>query len=285
MSSRLIAWLAVFLVMPASAAAINTPELTFPTGTRLVTESKVRATNVGEVKFTGANGTIACTSAVLTGTLTKNNGSELEASLTSSSITGTGGDGRCTGASFQTWVSIGTSCLRSTPELTDDEFQIRGEACSKSASPVSVSFSKPIVATECVYERAATITGTFTTHPSDVVFTAKSPEFVRVAGNVVLCFAAFKLDSSFTFENNEAGVAPLYISAGPTLTFPTGTKLTAGAKVRGHSVGSITLTSASGEALLQCSAGETTGTLKKNSGTEVEVDIEGASYAGTGTEE
>ncbi len=280
MKSRvLIVCLIVLAAFPSTAAAANTPELTYPTGTKLATESKLKGINVGEIKFTGSNGTVSCTSASLTGTLNKNNGSEVEASLNNFSITGTGGDGRCTGASSQTYVSVFGSCLRSTPEMTEDEFQIRGAACSEGSGALTVTFGKP---SECVYERATAITGTVTTQPSDAVFTTNGPSFTKVSGSF-LCISAFKLDSSFTFEKDQAGTNPLYISGGPTVTFPEGTKLATGAKLRGHTVGEITLTDLNGNTLLHCQSGETAGTLTKNSGTEIEMSVESASYTGTGT--
>jgi hypothetical protein len=277
----LVAWLAALLVLPAGAAAANTPELTYPTGTRLATESAVRGANVGEVLFTGSSGTVFCTSATPKGKVTKNNGTEVEVSLNGFSLTGTGGDGRCTGGSTQTYVSFQSSCLRSTPELTEDEFQIRGAGCSEGTAPLTVTFSAPSPNT-CVYESTSSVTGTFTTHPSDAVLTS-SPSFARVSGSL-LCYASLKIDSSFTFEKNEAGTNPVYISGGPTLTYPTGTKLAGEPKLRGLAVGSITLTDLNGNTLLSCTAGETTGTLRKNSGTEIEMSIESGAYTGTGTD-
>lgn len=279
MPSRIfLACLAIFVVLSGSARATNTPELTYPTGTRLATESTVKGSSIGEIKFTGSNGTVSCTAAAPTGTLTKNNGSEVEVSLNSFSITGTGGDGRCTGASSQTYVSFLKSCLRSTPEMTEDEFQIRGAGCSEGSSAITVNFTTP---GECVYEHTGAITGSYVTG-SDAVLTANSPSFSKVSGGF-LCATAFKLDTSFTFETSESG-NPLSFSEGPTLT-ASGAKLGTGAALKGHTVGEITLTDLSGNSLLRCSSGATTGTLQKNNGTEVEVNIESAAYSGTGTEE
>jgi hypothetical protein len=270
-------------VFPSAAAATNTPELTYPTGTKLAVESKLKGTNVGGITFTGGSATVSCTSAALTGTLKKNSGTEVEVSLNEFGLTGTGAGSRCTGSASETSVTVNGSCLRATPEMIDDEFQIRGASCSEGSGTLTVTFKKLAPVLECVYERSASITGTYTTHPGDAVLTANSSELTKVSG-AFTCFSAFKLDSSFTFEKNEAGINPLYVSAGPTVTFPTGLKLGTGTKVRGRSVGEIKLTDLSGNLLLTCQAGETTGTLRKNSGTEIEVDIESSSYTGTGPE-
>lgn len=279
----LIFTLLAVVVFPATASATNTPELTYPTGSKLAVESKLKAVNIGELKFTGSNGTVSCTSASLTGTLTKNTGSELEATLNGFSLTGTGGDGRCTGASSQTWVSFSSGCLRSTPEMIEDEFQIRGESCAKSGSALTATFGTPTVALECVYERTTPIAGTFATHPEDAVLSVAAAEFPKKSGGIS-CFSALRLDSSFTFERTAAGTNPLYISGGPIATFPTGTKLGTETAIRAKTTGAIKLTGAAGESLLECSSGETAGTLKKNSGTEIEANIESAFFTGTGTE-
>jgi len=280
-SKLLLACLAVFAILPASAGATNTPELTYPTGTRLATEKSVRGSDIGDLTFTGSNGTVTCTTAFPTGTLTKNNGTELEASLNSFSMTGSGGDGRCKGASSETYVSFLSSCLRSTPEMTEDEFQIRGHSCSEASAPLTVTFATP---GECIYERSSPITGTYSTHPEDAVLTVTGAEFTKKSGSL-LCATAMKFDDSFTFERSSEGTNPLYLSKGPTLTFPTGTILGTGNAVRAHNISSIKLTSTSGTTLTECTGGSTTGTVTKNTGAEVEIDIESASFTGTDTEE
>ena len=80
MSKKLISTaLALFalaaFVLPAIASA-QEPEVTFPTGTRLATATKVTGTNIGEFLMTDEPGNVLarCTKATLTGTLTKNDG-------------------------------------------------------------------------------------------------------------------------------------------------------------------------------------------------------------------
>lgn len=272
-----------FVLLPTAAFAENSPELTYPTGTRLATESKVRSVNVGNVNFTSSAGTTACTSLSLTGTLNKNNGSELEASLESGSLTGAGVDKRCIGPS-QYWTGPGAPwCLRSTPELTEDEFQIRGGSCSKSAEAIKLSFTKPVVLTECAYEKTTPIIGTFKTDPTeDALFTSKEVEYTRVSG-VETCPITTKLDTTLTFEKAEAFTAPLYISSGPRVTYPTGTSLAAESKIKAHNVGVVSITTSLGT--MECSFAEAAGTLNSNTGTEFKMTIESAAFKGTSTEE
>lgn len=282
----LIIWAALaFAVLPATAAAVNSPELTYPTGTRLATSSAIRGVNVGETKLTSATSTVTCSTAKIEGVLQKNNGTEMEADIESASISGSAG-GTCT-STVSSDVVVGTVpakngtpwCLRSTPELTEDEFQVRGGKCGESIRPIRIAVTYPTVVTECVYERSGTITGTYKTHPEDLLLTTNEVEFVKVSG-AFTCPASTKLDTSLTFESDEGAGGPLYISPGPLLTFPTGTAFAVGSKIRGRNVGEVKMTSGT---TLTCSAAEVTGTLKKNNGTEIEADIESASYSGTAT--
>jgi len=66
----------------------------------------------------------------------------------------------------------------------------------------------------------------------------------------------------------------------PALTYPTGTLMPTSTKVRLASIGVPLLTVALGG--LECTRVELTGILKKNTGSELEIDIETASSVGTG---
>jgi hypothetical protein len=275
---------AVLALVPSNAVAKNDPVLTYPTGTNLATESKIRAVNVGDLKLTGSSGTTTCTAASLQGTLKTNSGSAIEADINSSSITGAGGDGRCTGPT-EGWVSLSNLswCFRSTPELATDEFQIRGGACNKEITSTKISFGVPTAAFQCVYERSPAIAGTFSTHPEDSVLTTNKVEFKKISGGIT-CPTSWYLDGSFTLEKDEESANPFYISGGPLLTYPTGTKLATGSKIRARSLGALKFTNASESTLWECGSAEMTGTLKTNSGSAIEADIEDASFSGTGTE-
>src|SRR4051794_22959473 len=92
--------LAACAIVPPIAAATNDPDLTQPTGTMLATGGKFKGTNVGVgPTFTTNSGSalLQCTKTELTGTLTKNNGSEVEADIETLNVSGTGPEGRCTG--------------------------------------------------------------------------------------------------------------------------------------------------------------------------------------------
>ena len=208
--------LGVLAVIPSAAFA--SPQLTYPTGTRLATGSTLKATNVGVITVTRTDGTSGgnCSAASLTGSLVKNNGTEVEANIEAASFTGTGTEGRCTIESMWTgnWkFTFGIEkglpwCLVANSLMKEDEFQIRGGKCSETSRPIYLALDAS--GGECKYE-AGSFRGTFTTEPSDTVLTVSTPEYPLVSGSF-LCPALWRLDFSLTLERDEAGTHPVYIS-------------------------------------------------------------------------
>jgi hypothetical protein len=292
MQFKLITALAVvFAVLPGIASAANDPDLTYPTGTMLGTGSKIRAQNVGDIKLTTDEGTYTCSYGETTGTLTKNNGTELEATIETGAFAGTGAEDKCTtsGAPIGDFrlTASGTNglpwCLRANPEMKEDEVQIRGGSCSGAAKALRLTLDVKAPSFYCLYERAAAIKGTYATHPEDTLLTTTGVETTLVRGSIIFtCPNTLRYDSTMTVENDKEINEPLYTSAGPKLTFPTGTLFAASSKLRATNVGGQKYTGPSGEVLFECSASQWTGTLRKNSGTAVEADIESASNTGTG---
>jgi hypothetical protein len=72
-------------------------------------------------------------------------------------------------------------------------------------------------------------------------------------------------------------VFPVVASASPALTFPTGTRLAAGNLMKTTNVGEVQL------GTLFCTSASMTGSLVKNTGTELEVNITSFALSGTGT--
>jgi hypothetical protein len=277
MKLKLLLACAIAIVLaPASAFGANSPELTYPTGTPLAAESKIQAVNVGEAQLTWGGNTINCSSAKWKGKLTKNTGSELEADVESASFNS--GAGKCStstlGASLATATENGTPwCLRSTPELADTEFQIRGGACGKTIQPIRLTVKTTTTTViECPYERSEPISGTYQTHPQDAVLTSNNVTYTKVSG--LACPVNFSLDTSFTFEVEGESPGPLYISNGPRLIDSKGIALGIGSPLKGVTPTSVLMTTNLG--MSSCGVGEMTGTLTENNGSVVEADIESA---------
>ena len=215
---------AALAVMPAVASATNDPDLTHPTGTPLAPGAKITATNIGETLMTDANTNILtrCTKAVLTGELTKNNGTEVEGSVTSASFTGSGSESRCT-ATFGDSIITPTVpvagvahglpwCIRSTPAMGTDEVQVRGGKCSEASRDIRFILDVFGGATECEYQRTTAIPGTYTTEPSDAIVHISEQKFSRIRGSSFICPSEGFLDMSFTLETDTPTADPLYFS-------------------------------------------------------------------------
>ncbi len=202
-----VAAFAAFAALPAVASA--SPQLTYPTGTRLATGSKFRGHNLELAILTFSQGTLDCSKATITGTLTKNNGTKIEGNIESATFTGTEPEERCsgpTGSLKYTFPSV-PWCIQST--AVSDGFSIRGGNCTEEARALTF-IQDSSLAGECKYEKAS-LSGTFTTHPEDAEMSISEQEFVKEAGGI-LCPASFKLDLTLTLERDIEGTQPLYVS-------------------------------------------------------------------------
>jgi hypothetical protein len=261
MSKKLItACMALFalaaFVLPAAASA--SPVATQPTGTTMATGTKILGTNIGNtVLKTDPSGTTApstlteCSTARMTGELTKNNGSTIEGTISTATFSGTGsvlnGRNECTGASgilgnltptTNSSASSGTEgetvtngtpwCLRATG--SENKFTLRGGACNVSATPIrfildTTKLFEPTKSIACAYSRPATepVEGTFTTDATGDAILSVTPgtseaekkltTFKGETGNSIECPGSGTLQMSFTLEkDNEAAAEPIYIS-------------------------------------------------------------------------
>lgn len=242
------------LVLPAAAPA--SPLITHPTGTAMATRAAacakegeagcIKGTNIGEALFKdseGKNTLASCSSAVMTGTLTKNTGSQIEADIQTFTLSGSGatfnGMSECTSTrlGFLTITTNGTHqgskvdegtvaagtpyCLKATNLLKADEFQIRGGTCTEEARKITIIFDTTVTggpAIECKYERFFPIVGTFQTDVESAkdatlsVAAGVNSEFVHEANNSLLCLTAVTLQMSLTLETDSSLAEPIYIS-------------------------------------------------------------------------
>jgi len=154
-----------------AATASASPVLTHPTGTVQGTGAAITAANIGETLMTDTNTNIItrCTTADLSGELTKNTGTSIEGNVTSATFTGTGSEGNCTGSFFSSpKVTPGVAnglpwCVRANNGMAPDEAQIRGGKCSETAR--EIRFALDLGGITCLYARSSAepIKGTLTT--------------------------------------------------------------------------------------------------------------------------
>jgi len=214
-------------VLPAVASA--SLQITHPTGTRLATGVKIKATQIGASKFTSTSNTGAgsvlweCSAGSMTGELTKNNGAEIEANIEALSLSGTAAESKCTGLGGLKYTSnVGNGvpwCLRATNAMNADEFQIRGGKCNEAARPTTLLFDTGL-GVNCSYERTTAIKGTYTTDSTgDAILTLTGSAETGISdtgftreGTNALCPASTTLDTQFTLETDTETAQPLYIS-------------------------------------------------------------------------
>ena len=196
-----LAAFAAFLVAPSLALAVNEATVTHPTGTTAATPLNIIGTNketngtyvISTLTDGNQNILAQCTTATLTGTLTKNTHAAVEAEITSADFTGTPGvvphTTHCA-SSFGT-ITVTTNpatnglpwCLRSTNTMASDEVQVRGGKCSEAARPIRFILHSS-VAGECTYQRTPAVIGKYTTHPEDAIIHVEKQEFPLIAGGI-----------------------------------------------------------------------------------------------------
>jgi hypothetical protein len=207
--------LVAFAAVPAVASAA--PELVNGAGTKVATGSAITGTNVGNTVMTTSIGNVECTTAVMSGTLTKNSGTEIEGDIESASFKGTESGERCSGPLGATEVTIPSLpwCIRATKSMEPDEMQVRGGKCSETSRALTFTlhgsiFGFPVT---CHYSKAS-VSGTYRTKAAgDAQVTITKQKFTRETGSSGSCPESGELDMSFTLETDTTSGSeePLYI--------------------------------------------------------------------------
>jgi hypothetical protein len=217
------------IALPAVAQAVNKPLITHPTGKVLAPGVKMKATNVGNTLLVNtAGGTeLTCTTAAMTGELTKNETGNVQGNISASSFSGTGASGACTGFANAVVDTLSTPwCLKSTSTMEADEFQVSGGLCSEAAKKITFQLTPTAFpGTTCTYEATFAIgaKGTFTTHSTgDALMTVprtghtptEDAGFTKTHDTTPfeLCPKSGALRMTFTLETDTATAEPLYIS-------------------------------------------------------------------------
>lgn len=212
------------LVVPSIASA--SPEQTCPTGTKCPVGTLFEAKNIAhsttptQSVLSTSLGNATCGTATLTGTLTKNSGTEIQGEITTAEFGGT--HEKTTAGHCQ-----GTGAFGSQPVLTPnhtsdedkslpwcltlnnakDEFSVRGGKCGE---PRPLTFVLHVDGGKCTYE-AAEIKGNYTTHPADAIATINGAK-AKKAGGSIFCPAEGTLSAALTIFIHGKPTEPLYIS-------------------------------------------------------------------------
>lgn len=202
--------LVAFAAVPALASA--TPVLKDSAGTVAV-GTAIAGTNIGNTKMTTSLGTIECQTSVVTGTVAKNNGTEIEGNVETASFTGTGTGGKCTTAFLGNVEVVANKlpwCLKAGGKLAKDAFNITSNKCSGGGT-MEFTLNTEVAGT-CTYT-APSVSGTYTTGTNAAtraVLTVSEQEFTKSAGGF-FCPGSGKLDMQFNLETNNSEKLPIWI--------------------------------------------------------------------------
>lgn len=218
-----IAALAAIFVVPSIASA--GPILTAPTGT-VYSGTYIEAENVGVFKMTlHGGGSIECQTAFLTGDLTSNANGHISGDIETAEIRGR--TNQPNPHEFNTCDSpLGTItvtpnhssnpkhneipslpwCLTANNNL--DEFTVRGGLCTEAAR--ALAFQLHTSVGTCSYSKAS-VTGTYTTHPSDAVLSMSEQTFTKSTGSI-FCPSGGLIDMSLTLRTDDEKTEPIYIN-------------------------------------------------------------------------
>jgi hypothetical protein len=171
-----------------------------------------------------ATGNFECATTTMTGELAKNSGTQIQINITTAAFSGTPAEPNsthCTGPGAYGAMTMtpnhttnpthnGISslpwCL--TVEGAQDEFSIRGGKCSEAVRPLTFVYHSSVIGA-CTFS-GSQITGTYTTHPADAIFTVQKKEFTRITGSA-FCPGGWGMDWAFTMTT-DGNNTPLYIS-------------------------------------------------------------------------
>ncbi|HEX5593219.1 MAG TPA: hypothetical protein VFX35_07720 [Solirubrobacterales bacterium] len=212
-------------VLPATASATNDPQLTETTfnaegkdiGTHTVPPgAKVIGTNIGNADFMNTTGEgtpqVSCSSALLTGTVTKNEGGTVEGSISTADFSGTGPLSKhnpakeyseCTASIGNAAITVSTPLvIKSDPTMATDEFRVSGTGAGGTVTFNIVS----TVAGQCKYLTTSTVKGDYTTAPATtklVVRNTQAGSGAKLEEGGFLCPTSGQLRMTFFLETED----------------------------------------------------------------------------------
>jgi hypothetical protein len=232
MSKKIImACMAVFALaafaLPATASATNDPTLT-EGATHVAVNSKIVGTSFGETLFVETtpnqgNVLVRCTTAHLTGEVKANSGGTVEGTISSAKFSGTGsvhadnGLNECTGAFGNAYITVTNLplCIRSTPTMATDEFQVVSSDCG-GAEPKNVKFLiGSTTIGECEYESTSSLKGDYTTSSTESTLSIRNTQAgsgsKKIRGGF-LCPGSGQLNMTFHIETDVSPFTKIGVS-------------------------------------------------------------------------
>ncbi len=208
------------VVLPATASATNDPTLTDTVGDVCVGCKIVPTVETIEIDNTNLTPILACSTGTLTGAVTKNSGGTVEGTISSAKYSGTGavhadnGLNECTGSFGNAYVTVPNLplCIRSTPAMVTDEFQIVSGDCNGVENKVKLLIGST-TAGECEYESTSSVKGDYTTGGTQAILTVRNTQAGSGATKIrggFLCPATIVLETTFTLDTEDG--EPIFAS-------------------------------------------------------------------------
>jgi hypothetical protein len=171
--------LVVLTVSVPFARAANDPQLT-ESGALVEAGAKWKVTGPKfKIVDTSLNSLDECSNATLEGEVKKNSSSTVEGEITKAEMSGTGavsahnGLNECTGSLGSAYLTLGLPlCIKATPSMAEDEFQISGGTCTAPGN-VKITVGSTTVGA-CKYETASSIKGDYTTGGTEAELAVRS---------------------------------------------------------------------------------------------------------------
>ncbi|HEX5592244.1 MAG TPA: hypothetical protein VFX35_02715 [Solirubrobacterales bacterium] len=200
------------LAFPATASASNDPQLTV-SGFLVAAGNKIVGTSIfgAQLKNTSGNTTLVnCSNSTMTGTLLKNASGTVEAEISTWKFWGDGSTSahnnlpECTGSFGNAYLTMSTPlCIKSTPAMSTDEFQIIGGSCGVFTSSVTYIVGST-TAGSCKYKATTSLKGDFWTGGVEVHMTIRELWFENGATleeGGFLCPTSNALNMTFNIES------------------------------------------------------------------------------------
>jgi hypothetical protein len=195
--------------LPATASATNDPQLT-EGGTLVTGEPNIVGTASNTLFLdTSGNTLVTCSTAVMTGKLTKNSGSTVEGSITSAKFSGSGpvhshnGLNECTGTFGNAYITVGVPLvIKSTPTMATDEFQVTGTG----AGGTVIFTIGSTTAGACEYQTNSSVKGDASTGGSEAKLTVRATAAgsgAKLIKGGFLCPSSGMLSMTFGLETED----------------------------------------------------------------------------------
>jgi hypothetical protein len=205
--------LGALAVAPSMASAsVTTRDTVNGVDTTLAVGAHVIGDSTGTMLINGSFGTFECNENVLTGTVAKNNGTEvqetIEAAYVQSNFTTEGTKCRSTLGNVTVTIPALTNaggkshwCIRTVPGT--DNWEMWGNSCGTEPGSGELTIAFDFSSMTCSYKRTKAVHGTFTTdagkHEPATLKLSEEPEFTTDTSSSIFCPANWKL-KEFDFD-------------------------------------------------------------------------------------